>query len=726
MQDVADRAIASMRSPRDMHIICVDVTNRCDLRCSNCTRLLVNQARHWDMKPDNFRAALRSLEGYKGVIAMIGGNPCLHRSFTDLCQIFVEEVPVKRQRGLWSNNVFEYQEVIRDTFGFFNLNPHNDEKCVKSMEKLKQYIPGIQYYQGHSRHAPLLTAMRDLYPDEEEMWEMIADCDINKHWSASIVESKGELRAYFCEVAASFDLARGGDHGAKVTKDWWRKSIVDYSDQVKRFCPGCGVPARLKAQVDLDEVDTYTETNADIVQKSRGKRKTVRVDTLEQTATSTRPVTDYTEQHGVPAVAAAPGVRVSVVIPCYNAADTIEETIESVLAQRVAGMVNVEIVVADDGSTDRSRANVERLARQHPGTIRFLSTPVGRTGPAAARNRGLRVITGQHVCFLDADDCYNPGFFEAAIRGFDRVPQVAAISTGVELVDAHREVPPIYLMAMAHSLPSNMMVRRGIADAIGGYPEDKAFRGKSAGEDVAFRNAVRRNFMTARLEEPLLRYRIRRGSHFDWLMDSTSVVDGAIVKTDYSDEERDGSLNAAAEAYSKLVDGRVQAVLACSRPDLVATHHLNTMADSGSFQAGMWKLSDVSAVDANALRQLAAQYPALGFIAVPERISTIIRGALQEGTRVAGRRGVVTLEELAQASQPVTVRLLALDVSVGGERWIEDLRRGLPFLAGDACVAVYLRADRGDLAGVRRALQTTGAQWDDIPSGGRIGAFRRA
>ena len=68
---IADRAIATMRSPKDMHIICVDVTNRCDLRCSNCTRLLANQKRHWDMTADNFRTALRSLSDYPGVIAMI-------------------------------------------------------------------------------------------------------------------------------------------------------------------------------------------------------------------------------------------------------------------------------------------------------------------------------------------------------------------------------------------------------------------------------------------------------------------------------------------------------------------------------------------------------------------------------------------------------------------------------------------------------------------------------
>ena len=50
------------------------------------------------------------------------------------------------------------------------------------------------------------------------MWELISECDVNKNWSASIVQNKGKLRAYFCEVAASFDLARHEDHGIEITE----------------------------------------------------------------------------------------------------------------------------------------------------------------------------------------------------------------------------------------------------------------------------------------------------------------------------------------------------------------------------------------------------------------------------------------------------------------------------------------------------------------------------
>jgi organic radical activating enzyme len=279
----AEEAIALMRGPRSMHIICVDVTNKCDLACSNCTRLLENQNKHWDMTPENFRTALRSLEGYFGIIAMIGGNPCMHPKFEELCRIFVEEIPNKMQRGLWTNNYFKHRQLVEETFGTFNLNSHGVAKAEANLVDLHKSVQSrgalSWLYTGHSDHAPLLTAVKDFYPPDE-MWERIANCDINKEWSASIVQNKGKLRAYFCEVAASFDLARGTDHGHPLVPGWWMSHIKAFSDQIKTFCPGCGVPAKLKGRRDADEIDDYSATNKDLALKV-SKRKSRYVDGVD-------------------------------------------------------------------------------------------------------------------------------------------------------------------------------------------------------------------------------------------------------------------------------------------------------------------------------------------------------------------------------------------------------------------------------------------------------------
>jgi glycosyltransferase involved in cell wall biosynthesis len=130
---------------------------------------------------------------------------------------------------------------------------------------------------------------------------------------------------------------------------------------------------------------------------------------------------------------------VSVVIPCFNAISFIEDTLDSALKQRQAGLVDVEVVVIDDGSTDGSSAKVEATALANPGAIRLLRQP-RNLGPAAARNVGLRHARGRFVCFLDADDQYAPGFFIRAVEHFRRRPQLAAIITDIELVNCHREV----------------------------------------------------------------------------------------------------------------------------------------------------------------------------------------------------------------------------------------------------------------------------------------------
>lgn len=94
---------------------------------------------------------------------------------------------------------------------------------------------------------------------------------------------------------------------------------------------------------------------------------------------------------------------VSVIIPAYNAASYIKETIDSVLAQTYSP---VEIVVVDDGSTDDTGKVADRYARQSSDCVKVIHQP--NTGISGARNAGFAVASGKLVCFLDADDIFLP------------------------------------------------------------------------------------------------------------------------------------------------------------------------------------------------------------------------------------------------------------------------------------------------------------------------------
>jgi len=87
--------------------------------------------------------------------------------------------------------------------------------------------------------------------------------------------------------------------------------------------------------------------------------------------------------------------KVSVVIPCYNAEDYIEETIVSVLEQSYR---NVEVVVVNDGSTDSSEQVIKKYSRH----IKHYRTP--NLGGCHARNFGLSKSSGGRINFLDSDD----------------------------------------------------------------------------------------------------------------------------------------------------------------------------------------------------------------------------------------------------------------------------------------------------------------------------------
>lgn len=96
-------------------------------------------------------------------------------------------------------------------------------------------------------------------------------------------------------------------------------------------------------------------------------------------------------------------VRVSVIMPAYNAAATIGRAVTSALRQT---QQDLEVIVIDDASTDATAGIAERLATQD-GRVRVKRQSVNR-GPAAARNRGIVAARGEWLALLDADDEFLP------------------------------------------------------------------------------------------------------------------------------------------------------------------------------------------------------------------------------------------------------------------------------------------------------------------------------
>ena len=126
-------------------------------------------------------------------------------------------------------------------------------------------------------------------------------------------------------------------------------------------------------------------------------------------------------------------MKISIVMPIYNAEKRLEKSLDSILRQTYA---NFELILINDGSTDQSLQICEIYAQKHKEII--LKT-IENSGPGAARNVGLNSVTGDYISFVDADDYLEADFLEklvgiAADKDFD------IVSSNYYQVDHEREI----------------------------------------------------------------------------------------------------------------------------------------------------------------------------------------------------------------------------------------------------------------------------------------------
>jgi hypothetical protein len=213
---------------------------------------------------------------------------------------------------------------------------------------------------------------------------------------------------------------------------------------------------------------------------------------------------------------------VSVVITAYQVAPYLPETLDSVLTQTHARR---EIIVVDDGSADDLEESVARFE----GAITLLRQE--NAGLGAARNRGLRAISGDYVAFLDADDLWEPNALACQLEVARRHPevglvvcdgrefgrptdgdrllhgplraQVDAAPSGVLVFDAY---PPL-LQHPTINCPAQTLFRRSVIDRLGPVATDR-----NTAPDYDYHLRAAQHFRVAMHDAQLVRYRYRADS----------------------------------------------------------------------------------------------------------------------------------------------------------------------------------------------------------------------
>jgi glycosyltransferase involved in cell wall biosynthesis len=205
---------------------------------------------------------------------------------------------------------------------------------------------------------------------------------------------------------------------------------------------------------------------------------------------------------------------VSVVIPAFNSAWSISQTIQSVQAQTFG---DFEVIVVNDGSTDDLEARLEKFRTDQ----RIRVVHQNNRGLAGARNRGLHEALGEFVAFLDADDIWHPRFLERVIDALRKNPGAPfGYSLMMRIDENNRLIPtPAWSRPPRHDFVgllelnsvgngSASVFRRDAVLAAGGFDETLRDRAAQGAEDWKLILTIAADARPVLVPEQLVAYRI--------------------------------------------------------------------------------------------------------------------------------------------------------------------------------------------------------------------------
>ena len=189
--------------------------------------------------------------------------------------------------------------------------------------------------------------------------------------------------------------------------------------------------------------------------------------------------------------------RISVVIPLYNKEREIHATIRSALDQSFAP---VEVIVVDDGSTDRSGQIADSISSP---LLRVIHQPNG--GVCRARNRGISEAQGDYIAFLDGDDRWHADFLSEIAGLIADYPDAGLYTTAFNIASedglhpaptpSERGLIGDFFLESAHryiAIPSTACIPKRVFDAVGMFPE-----GMKIGEDLHLWIRIARKYRVA-------------------------------------------------------------------------------------------------------------------------------------------------------------------------------------------------------------------------------------
>lgn len=300
---------------------------------------------------------------------------------------------------------------------------------------------------------------------------------------------------------------------------------------------------------------------------------------------------------------------VSVVIPSYNRAHVIAETLDSVLAQTYR---NLEIIVVDDGSKDDTAGAV----KPYLGKIVYL--PQKNGGLASARNAGMARATGEYIAWLDSDDLWNPEKIAVQVAVMQRHPEVVLSATEFSAFDDQGYFDPAHARSYYSVIDRTTGGLGGIFPSVGKLDARHAGLPSTIPDHVrVYHGAIYDALINGNCLHPptsLFRReaahragpvegRFRNDSDYEYFLrlsrlGAVAFVDLPLMKYRYSPDQMSSDKYLADIAWSRVL---VMEALLAGDPSLVARHSFRKRLGS-SYLAAAYTLAETKR--AHALKHL--------------------------------------------------------------------------------------------------------------------------
>ncbi len=204
--------------------------------------------------------------------------------------------------------------------------------------------------------------------------------------------------------------------------------------------------------------------------------------------------------------------KVSIIIPTYNSSSYLSGAVDSVLSQTYK---NNEVIVVDDGSTDRTK---QLIQERYPEVLYVYQD---NHGPSVARNHGIGMATGDYIAFLDSDDLWFPKKLELQMEVFRKDASIGLVSCdALSFMDNKIVVPSLakerplhsgwvlkYLLRQNFLNTNNVLIKREVLDSVGLFDEAREFS-----EDYDLWVRIAKRHKIGYVDAVLTKYRIHNMS----------------------------------------------------------------------------------------------------------------------------------------------------------------------------------------------------------------------